>query len=130
MTTILGSAISGMTAAAKRAEVSAQNIVNIDSVGTPGAKGENESYKAIEPVQTTDETGAPTVKVRERDPATVNAFVPNNPLANDQGLVESPNVDLASEIINQNLALHSYKANVKMFEVWNELQKVTLDIKS
>ncbi|WP_340149785.1 flagellar basal body rod C-terminal domain-containing protein [uncultured Sneathiella sp.] len=130
MTTILGSAISGMTAAAKRAEVSAQNIVNIDSVGSPGAKGENESYKAIEPVQTTDETGAPTVKVRERDPATVNAFVPNNPLANDEGLVESPNVDLASEIINQNLALHSYKANVKMFEVWNELQKVTLDIKS
>ncbi|MAZ02219.1 MAG: flagellar biosynthesis protein FlgC [Sneathiella sp.] len=130
MTTILGSAISGMTAAAKRAEVSAQNIVNIDSVGTPGAKGENESYKAVEPVQTTDETGAPTVKVRERDPATINSFFPNNPFANEEGFVESPNVDLASEIINQNLALHSYKANVKMFEVWNELQKVTLDIKS
>ena len=121
MTTILGSAISGMTAATKRVEVSAQNIVNANTVGTPGAKGENESYKAVEPVQTTDETGAPTVRVRERDPATVSGFAPNNPLAN---------VDLASEIINQNLALHSYKANVKMFEVWNELQKVTLDIKS
>ncbi|MEX0582816.1 MAG: flagellar basal body rod C-terminal domain-containing protein [Sneathiella sp.] len=130
MTTILGSAISGMSAATKRVEVSAQNIVNAGSVGTPDAKGENESYKAVEPVQTTDETGAPTVKVRERDPATVHVFAPYSPLANDEGLVESPNVDLASEIINQNLAVHSYKANVKMFEVWNELQKVTLDIKS
>ncbi|WP_339635020.1 flagellar basal body rod C-terminal domain-containing protein [uncultured Sneathiella sp.] len=130
MTTILGSTISGMTAATKRVEVSAQNIVNANTVGTPGAKGENESYKAVEPVQTTDEAGAPTVRVRERDPATVSGFAPNNPLANDEGLIESPNVDLASEIINQNLALHSYKANVKMFEVWNELQKVTLDIKS
>ena len=130
MTSIIGSAISGMAAATKRVEVSAQNLVNANSVGTPDAKGENESYKAVEPVQTTDETGAPTVKVREKDPATVYVYNPDHALANDEGIVESPNVDVAGELINQNLALHSYRANVKMFEVWNELQKVTLDLKS
>ncbi len=130
MTSILGSAISGMAAATKRVEVSAQNLVNANSVGTPGATDKNQSYKAVEPVQTTDETGAPTVRVREKDPATTYVYHPNHALANDEGLIESPNVDVAGELINQNLALHSYKANVKMFEVWNELQKVTLDIKS
>ncbi|MZR30615.1 flagellar basal body rod protein FlgC [Sneathiella litorea] len=130
MTSILGSAISGMAAATKRVEVSAQNLVNTNTVGTPGAKGENESYKAVEPVQTTDEAGAPTVKVREKDPATVHVYAPQNPLANEDGLVESPNVDMAEEIINQNVALQSYRTNAKMFEVWNELQKVTLDLKS
>jgi len=130
MTSIIGSALSGMTAATKRIEVSAQNLVNANSVGTPDAKGENESYKAVEPVQTTDESGAPSVKVQEKDPATVRVYAPENALANEEGLVESPNVDVAGELVNQNLALHSYQANVKMFEVWNELQKVTLDIKS
>ncbi len=130
MTSILGSAIIGMAAATKRVEVSAQNLVNTNTVGTPGAKGENESYKAVEPVQTTDEAGAPTVKVREKDPATVHVYAPQNPLANEDGLVESPNVDMAEEIINQNVALQSYRTNAKMFEVWNELQKVTLDLKS
>ena len=130
MTSILGSALSGMAAASKRAEVSAQNIVNAGSVGTPGATDENASYKAVEPVQTTDETGAPTVRTREKDPATVHVHTPQHPLANEEGLVESPNVDLAEELVNQSVALHSYRANVKMFEIWNELQKATLDIKS
>jgi len=130
MTSILGSAISGMAAATKRVEVSAQNLANANSVGTPGAKDDTASYKAVDPVQTTDETGAPTVKVREKDPATVHVYAPQHPLANEEGLVQSPNVDIAEEIVNQNVALHSYRANVKMFEVWSELQKVTLDIKS
>ncbi|MCC3306293.1 flagellar basal body rod protein FlgC [Sneathiella sp. HT1-7] len=130
MTSILGSAISGMAAATKRVEVSAQNLVNANSVGTPGAMDENQSYKAVEPVQTTDETGAPNVKVREKDPATAHVYAPQNPLANQEGLVESPNVDMAEEIVNQNVALHSYRANVKMFEVWSELQKTAIDLKS
>jgi flagellar basal-body rod protein FlgC len=130
MTSILGSALSGMAAASKRAEVSAQNLVNANSVGTPGATDENASYKAVEPVQTTDSTGAPTVKTREKDPATVHVHAPQHPLANEEGLVESPNVDMVEELVNQNIAVNSYRANIKMFEVWDDLQKTTLDIKS
>ena len=130
MTSIVGSALAGITAATKRIDVSAQNIANADSVGTPGAKDKNESYKAVEPIQTSNSSGAPEVKVREKIPSTVPVYAPNNSLANEEGFVESPNVDLASELVNQSLAMHSYKANMKMFEIWNELQKATLDIKS
>jgi|TARA_R110002094_G_scaffold25946_4_gene38254 flagellar basal-body rod protein FlgC len=130
MTTILGSAISGMAAAAKRVEVSAQNLVNMQSVGTPGATGQKSSYKAVEPVQTTDAIGAPHIKVRERDPATVQGHAPYHLLADENGLVEMPNVDVASEIVDQNMALNSYKANVKMLEVWDQMQQATLDLKS
>ncbi|SRR5690554_4132250 len=130
MTTILGTAISGMAAATKRAEAAAQNVVNAGSYGTPGASGPQRAYRAVEPIQTTDATGAPHVKLRERNPATVQASNPTHPLADMNGFVEMPNVDIAREMIDQNMALHSYKANVKLFELWETMQRTTLDLKS
>ncbi|WP_373086801.1 flagellar basal body rod C-terminal domain-containing protein [Sneathiella sp.] len=127
MLPILGSALSGMDAATKRIDVSAQNIVNVNSVGT---KSEQTSYKAVEAIQTSDGNGAPTVTVRERTPSTVTTYAPNSLLANADGLVESPNVDIASELVSQDVAVNSYKASVKMFQVWDEMQKATLDITS
>lgn len=130
MSTILGSAASGLAAAMRRVEISAQNIVNAQSVGTSGANGPARAYRAVEPIQTTETTGAPHVKIRERDPATVEVHSPQHPLANMNGFIEMPNVDLAREFVDQNIALHSYKANVKLLETWDSLQRTTLDLKS
>ncbi|TNE41611.1 MAG: hypothetical protein EP348_00695 [Alphaproteobacteria bacterium] len=127
MSSILGSACAGMTAASKQAEVAAQNIVNI---GNTGEAGKNEAYKALEAVQTTNSDGTPDVSVQERNPSTVVIAAPGSPLAGIGGLVESPNVELATEMVNQHIAVNNYKASVKMFEIWDEMQKTTLDIAS
>jgi len=130
MNGILGSALEGIAAATKKFEVSARNVVNQDSVGTPGADGAGAAYEAVEAVQTSGPDGSPSVTVREKNPSTVIAYAPSNPLANEEGLIEIPNVDLATEIVNQQIAAHNYKANIKVFEVWNDMQETVLDIKT
>lgn len=130
MLSIAGSALSGLHAASKTVEVSARNVANHGTVGTPGADGAGKAYDAVEAVQTSGPNGDPTVTIRERNPATVIAYAPQNPLANEEGLIEVPNVDFAEEFVTQRLAVHSYKANLKMFEIWDEMQQAVLDIKS
>ncbi|MEH6547950.1 MAG: flagellar basal body rod C-terminal domain-containing protein [Sneathiella sp.] len=130
MLSIAGSALSGLQAASKTVEASARNVANYGTVGTPGAESSGKAYDAVEAVQTSSADGSPTVTIRERNPATVIAYAPQNPLANEDGLIEVPNVDLAEEIVTQQLALHSYKANLKMFEIWDDMQQAVLDIKT
>ncbi len=130
MNTIQGSALAGLAAATKRLEISAQNVVNQGTVGTPGAEGAGAAYEAVQAIQTSGPDGSPRVSVQERDPSTFQAYSPNNPLANEDGLVEVPNVDLATEMVSQQLASHSYKANLKMFEIWDDMQQAVLDIKT
>ncbi|USG59784.1 hypothetical protein NBZ79_11405 [Sneathiella marina] len=130
MLSIAGSALSGLHAASKTVEASARNVANYGTVGTPGADGTGKSYDAVEAIQTSGPNGDPTVTIRERNPATVIAYAPQNPLANEEGLIEIPNVDLAEEFVTQNLAMHSYKANLKMFEIWDDMQQAVLDIKT
>ena len=130
MNAIMGTALAGMEVAVKKFEVSARNVVNQGTVGTPDTEGARAAYKAVEAIQTSDADGSPSVTVRERNPSTFRAYAPSNPLASDDGLVEIPNVDLASEIANQQMAMQSYKANIKVFEIWNDMQKTALDIKT
>jgi flagellar basal-body rod protein FlgC len=130
MNNIANTALGGMTAAVKKYEVSARNVVNQGTVGTPGAESAGKAYEAVEAIQTSGPGGTPEVKVREKNPSTVQAYAPSNPLANEEGLIEIPNVDLADEIVNQNLAVQNYKASIKVFEVWNDMQNTVLDIKT
>ena len=44
-------------------------------------------------------------------PAYSAGYDPSAPLANAQGLVAVPNVDLATAVVDQIMALQSYKAN-------------------
>ena len=130
MLSIAGSALSGLQAASKTMEVSARNVANYGTVGTPGADTTGKAYDAVEAVQTSGPNGDPTVTIREHNPATVIAYAAQNPLANEDGLIEVPNVDLAEEFVTQKLAMHSYKANILMFEIWDDLQQAVLDIKA
>ncbi len=130
MLSIAGSALSGLQAASKTVEVSARNVANHGTVGTPGADTTGKAYDAVEAVQTSGPNGDPTVTIRERKPATVIAYAPQNPLANEDGLIEVPNVDLAEEFVAQKIAMHSYKANILMFEIWDDMQQAVLDIKT
>lgn len=130
MLSIAGSALSGLQAASKTVEVSARNVANHGTVGTPGADTNGKAYDAVEAIQTSGPNGDPTVTVRERNPATVIAYAPQNPLANEDGLIEVPNVDLAEEFVTQKIAMHSYKANILMFEIWDDMQQAVLDIKT
>jgi flagellar basal-body rod protein FlgC len=89
----------------------------------PGGKA---PYTPITTQQTagTDNNGNPT-GVRSDYIAKANPFVPvfqpDSPLADAQGIVGLPNVDLAEEAVNLKLASASYKASLAVIKTQDEL---------
>ncbi|MEH6401951.1 MAG: flagellar basal body rod C-terminal domain-containing protein [Sneathiella sp.] len=130
MSSIVGSALAGMRAATTTVAVGASNIANSQTVGTPGATGSTSAYHALDAVQVSGPSNQPEVKVQDRQPFSSLTYQPNNPLASEEGFVETPNVDIATELVNNKLAQRSYEANIKSLMAWDEMQATLLDIKS
>lgn len=51
-------------------------------------------------------------------------------MANEDGIVQLPNVDLAQETANQMLASNTYKANLNVMKRADEMYQSLLDIQS
>ena len=56
------------------------------------------------------------------------AYQPSDPAANAQGMVAAPNIDLASQMVNQLSASLAFQANAKLFRIADHNQKVLLDM--
>ena len=128
----LRTAVSGLAAATTRVNASANNIANAGTVGRVGAAAgdADRAYQA----QTVQQTSAPGSGTRAaivpRNPATQTVFAPDSPLANAQGLVDAPNVDLGEELVNQITAKAAFKANAAVIRSVDEQQDDLLDILS
>lgn len=125
----LRTAVSGLNAAARQFQNSANNVANAGTVGRVDA--EDPSEQAFEP-QDIQQTSTPGGGVRTttvpRDPATQTVFAPGSPLANDQGLVEAPNVDLGEELVSQISAEAAFRANAAVIRSVDEQQDELIDI--
>jgi flagellar hook protein FlgE len=97
----MNTGLAGLRAAETRVNVRAQNIVNAQS----------EDYRPLEAEQTTDESGAPRVRV-SRPPEL-------------QG--EYPFVDLASELVEMKVAQRAYEASAQVIRTADEMSKTLLD---
>jgi flagellar basal-body rod protein FlgC len=107
MIAAMQTALAGMQAATGQLNIAAENIANAQSTGEePG-----DAYHAQRAVQYTNAFGAPVVYAQEKDPATLEIYAPSLSAANDDGIVEYPNVNLAEEIVNLKMAELSYKAS-------------------
>ncbi len=125
------SSVSGLQAQSKRLAVSANNVANISTAGTPGVtEGENAVYKPQEVIQTTTAGGGVRAETRPVQPASVSAYAPQNPLANDEGVVDLPNVSLEAEFTDQLLAKRAYQANASVIKTQDEMLSSLMDIKS
>ncbi len=77
--------------------------------------------------QTANETGGTTSQVIPKKPGMVNAYAPDSPFANSEGLVGTPNVDLAEEAVNLKLAEISYKANLSVLKTAQDMTEELLN---
>ncbi len=113
---IIGSA---MRAQAVRMNVTASNLANADSVnGDPQA-----TYRARQPVfaamlsdlMTEDSQQGVTVSgIVEKGGTLEQKYEPGNPLANAQGYVYLPNVNIVEEMTNMISASRSYQTDVEV----------------
>jgi flagellar basal-body rod protein FlgC len=120
---------SGMAAQTVRLNTTASNLANANSVsGDPKAV-----YKARHPifeaVKTAAGGGDAAVKVKgvmESDRPALARYEPGNPLADSNGYVYAPNVNVVEEMVDMISASRSYQNNVEVMNTSKEMLLATL----
>ncbi|MCB9990541.1 MAG: flagellar biosynthesis protein FlgC [Rhodospirillales bacterium] len=125
-------ALSGLFASQKKADASAANIANLTTAGSIDDPG-NAPYSARTTVQSTitdsdgNALGVKSDVIPKKTPF-VPAYDPDSPLANEDGIIGVPNVDLAEEAVNLNLSKYTFQANLKVIETISELNEDLLGV--
>jgi len=121
---------SAMTAQSQRMNTTASNLANADSVAGP----DGQSYRARQVVfelASANGQGIGGVRVARviEDPSPMRmVHDPRNPLANAEGYVTMPNVNVVEEMVNMISASRSYQANVEVLNTAKTLMLKTLTI--
>lgn len=124
-------AASGLQAQTGRMRVIAENIANADSIGTsPDAQ----PYRRQVPMFKSEldrELGGRVVSLKRIEPDRSDfglRFDPGHPAANEQGYVQTPNVNSLIETVDMSEAQRSYQANLTMIRSTRQMIASTLDV--
>jgi flagellar basal-body rod protein FlgC len=127
---------SGMSAQSVRLNTTASNLANADSVGSDPASVYKARHPLFEAVRTglgtNKDTGA-AVNVRgivENQSAATARYEPGNPLADKDGYVYAPNVNVVEEMVDMISASRSYQNNVEVMNTTKEMLLATLRLGS
>jgi flagellar basal-body rod protein FlgC len=125
---IAGSAMSAQSA---RLNTVASNLANADAVtGDP-----DDVYKARLPVFKTimepghqDSAGVRVLGIVESEAAPEKRYEPGNPIADADGYVYAPNVNVVEEMVNMISASRSYQSSVDVMNTAKDLAMRTLTL--
>lgn len=121
---------SALTAQSARLNATASNLANADSVtsasGTP-YRAKQVVFAAM-PVAGQGAQGVRVTQVVEDAAPPRMVYEPANPLANEQGYVSMPNVNVVDEMVNMISASRAYQNNAEMMATAKALLQKTLTI--
>lgn len=121
---------SALSAQSQRLNVSASNLANADSRTGP----DGQPYRAKQVIFRTDggyPSGIGGVHVAGvvDDPSPFKlVYAPGDPLADQQGYIRMPNVDVVAETVNTISASRSYQANIEVMNTVKSLMMKTLTL--
>ena len=121
---------SAMAAQSQRMNTTASNLANADSVSGPDGKPYRAKQVVFEmaPGNGQGIGGVRVARVVE-DPSPLRLqHDPKNPLANAEGYVAMPNVNVVEEMVNMISASRSYQANVEVLNTAKTMMLKTLTI--
>ena len=127
---IAGSAMSAETV---RLNVTASNLANAQSVGS----SEESTYHARHPVfaavmdslqGNAGSVGVAVNGIVESQAPLEQRYQPEHPMANDEGYVFLPNVNVVDEMANMISASRSYQGNVEVLNTSKQLMLATLKL--
>jgi flagellar basal-body rod protein FlgC len=125
-------AVSGLNVASLRLQVAAGNIANLSSdgplPGTPNPEHFPPAYAPLRVNQVNGPGGGTSATATNISPATVATFDPSAPYADGFGMVASPNVDLANELVQLLIARLSYAANAQVIRADAHMSAALFDI--
>ena len=129
---VFGIAGSAMSSESVRLNVTASNLANAQSIGPDEAS----TYHARHPVfsavmQSLQGVESPGVGVRvdgivQSQAPLEQRYEPGNPMANEEGYVYLPNVNMIDEMSNMISASRSYQSNVEVLNTSKQLMLATL----
>ncbi|MGD9598649.1 MAG: flagellar basal body rod protein FlgC [Steroidobacteraceae bacterium] len=126
---------SGMAAQSVRLNTVASNLANADSVSGDAASVYRARHPVFEAVRQATaglqpgSDGGGAVRVRgivESEAAPTARYEPGNPLANAEGYVYAPNVNVVEEMVDMISASRSYQNNVEVMDTAKSLLMATL----
>lgn len=130
---VAGSALSAQTV---RMNTTASNMANAESVSS----SIDETYRARQPVfaamldqeqgEYQASVGVNVLGVVESDAPLQQRYEPNHPMANDDGYIFMPNVNVVEEMTNMMSASRSYQTNVEMINTAKQLALRTITLGS
>lgn len=121
---------SAMTAQSQRMSTTASNLANADSVAGP----DGQPYRArqvvfeMAPANGQGIGGVRVARVIEDSSPMRMVHDPKSPLANAEGYVTMPNVNVVEEMVNMISASRSYQANVEVLNTAKTMMLKTLTI--
>ena len=127
---IAGSAMSAETV---RLNVTASNLANAQSVGS----SEQSTYHARHPVfasvmgslrDNAASAGVAVSGIVESQAPLEQRYQPEHPMANEEGYVFLPNVNIVDEMANMISASRSYQGNVEVLNTSKQLMLATLKL--
>lgn len=149
MSSVLSIATSGLVAAQKRLDVSANNVANFETDGalpadqtstaqtsvasaTAATSGTQypPAYKPQQVNQTAAAGGGTTASVADVQPSYVAAYDPRAPYANSSGAVAQPNVDFTNEVLQQATASYAFALNAQVMRVYQRATQSLLNIEA
>lgn len=130
---IFDTAATGMSAQSLRLNLVASNMANADAVSS----SIDETYRSRQPVfkamlnELNPEAAASGVKmagVVESQAPLVQEYAPDHPLANEEGYIFRPNVNMVEEMANMMSASRSYQSNVEVANAAKQLLIATIQM--
>lgn len=110
----IGIAGTGLNTHRKWLDALSDNIANVNTAATPGAGAFRERLVTVAPG--TESPGAYVTGIVESEVEGKLVYEPDNPLANEEGYVEYPNVDLGDQMSMLILAQRGYEANAAVVD--------------
>lgn len=122
----------GLHAQTIRLNTIASNMANVDSISSNA----DETYQGKKPIFETimnDATGLPSGGVRIKEIANNQApskmeYMPNHPMANEEGYIFRPNVNVVEEMADMMSASRTYQTNIEVMNTTKQLLLRTIQI--
>lgn len=126
----LGVATSGMGVYKTWLNAVADNVANIDDVTDTSTPAFQERFITAGPITDTqgNGAGAQVTGVEWGDPNGRLEYNPNHPLADANGYIRRPDMNLTDQMVYMQLAQRGYQANVQSFERAREVYESIISI--
>ncbi|NMO50196.1 flagellar basal-body rod protein FlgC [Actinoplanes sp. TBRC 11911] len=110
----IGTASTGVTVYRKWLDAVSDNIANIDNVSRTSENAFQARY--IKAQEAADGNGAEVGGVALGSAEGILTYDPQNPLADNQGYVRRPDIDLGSQMAQMMMAQRAYQANLAVVD--------------